>query len=119
MGFTGLNTIKSCIRDIRQIDRNKEESYSEIYDVLKNGIKKFPILTTTLEAKEDILLYRSRVHKKDEKEFITIDDLSYVHDKSKITEYSRCNIPGQQMFYCSLDRPTSYLESLIIQCCPR
>lgn len=115
MGFTDLNTIKSCIRDIRKIDRNKEESYYEIYDVLKNGIQKFPILTTTLEAKDDILLYRSRVHKKDEKEFITIDDLSYVHDKNKITEYSRCNEPGQQIFYCSLDRPTSYSESLIIR----
>lgn len=113
MGITDLNSIKNCIRDIRNIDRTKETSYNEIYEVLKNGIQQFPILTTTLEAKESILLFRSRVHKQDEEEFRTIDDLSYVHDRNKITEYSRCNIPGQQIFYCSLDRPTSYFESLI------
>lgn len=114
MDFPNSNDIRSSITEIRNIDLTKESSYNEILDIIKNKIKIVPILTRTLKAEDEIFL-RSRVHMPTEKKFYKIDDFSYRNDISSIDEYSRCNIPGQQIFYCSFDRPTSYAESLVIR----
>jgi len=115
MSYPDIKKLRSLIQNIRRIDRKKADSYKEIFDLLRNEIKLIPALTTKLEAKDEILLFRSRVHENDEQEYNTIDDFSYRKNKNLITEYSRCNVPGQQIFYCSEDRPTSYFESLAIK----
>jgi len=115
MNFPSVIDIKNSITKIRKIDLKTESSYNEILTILKSELRIIPVFTTTLEAKDNIYFLRSRVHTHTEKEFYTIDDFKYRKDAESIREYSRCNIPGQQVFYCSLDRPTSYAESLAIR----
>lgn len=115
MDFPSLSEIKNSIAEIRRINLKDESAYEYILDILRNKVRIIPILTTKLEANDDIFFLRSRVHKQSEEEFNTIDDFSFRKDKESIIEYSRCNIPGQQTFYCSMDRPSSYAESLAIK----
>lgn len=60
-----------------------------------------------MEANE--LFFRTRIN--NGSDFETFADLSYP-DEKYISAYARANKPLQQMFYCSENRPTSYIELL-------
>ncbi|MEI6754366.1 MAG: hypothetical protein WCK78_14515 [Paludibacter sp.] len=70
-------------------------------------IEKLPIIIYRLSAND--LLFRTRINEQDNFESIT--DLSYP-DQQYVTSYARANKPLQQLFYCSENRPTSYIELL-------
>ena len=70
-------------------------------------IEQLPIIIYRLEANE--LFFRTRIN--NGVDFEKITEISYPDEKS-VTAYARANKPLQQMFYCSENRPTSYIELL-------
>jgi len=57
-----------------------------------------------------IQVFRTRTHQNDEL-YENFSDIGLA-PSAVTTNYGRCNIPGQPVFYCSDFRPTSYMELL-------
>jgi len=95
----------SLKENISKINLDSETAYEEIFCVFTQGFN-MPIIT--IPFKKGSFGFRSR-NNIDLKDFCSFDELSYP-DKEYLTNYSRANKPGQQMFYCSADFETNIKE---------
>ncbi|MDP1728007.1 MAG: hypothetical protein Q8M15_14575 [Bacteroidota bacterium] len=97
--------VRNTIRLLEAINPNDENAYEKAILNL-NSMRFLPRITEVIEPGG--IFYRSRPM--DSEGLIpTINEISMppVHC---ITDFARCNKPYQQMFYCSNDRPISFLE---------
>jgi hypothetical protein len=93
------------IRDLNQIDPSNEYAYeSAVLAFLKLG--GLPLLTYTIPS--GTVFYRTRTHDS-EVLFPKISSISLA-PKKNVEKFARCNRPFQQVFYCSENRITSYME---------
>lgn len=97
--------INNLIKAINDLDSNKGYYYeSVLLEFFK--IKKLPLILYQQSAAH--LLFRTRINKKNDP-FLNISEISYPKE-TNVNSYGRVNKPSQSMFYCSENRPTSYLE---------
>ncbi|MGC3978390.1 MAG: hypothetical protein QM751_09315 [Paludibacteraceae bacterium] len=101
-----IEKVNAAIKKIERLGKSKGHYYEQVLFELSN-IEKLPIIIYRLEANE--LFFRTRINNGNNYE--TFADLSYP-DEKYISSYARANKPLQQMFYCSENRPTSYIELL-------
>lgn len=101
-----IDEVNTAIIKIERLDKTKGYYYEQVLFELSK-IEKLPIIIYRLEANE--LFFRTRIN--NGYDFETFADLSYP-DEKYISAYARANKPLQQMFYCSENRPTSYIELL-------
>ena len=101
-----IEKINKAIQIIERLDKSKGYYYEQILFELSR-IEKLPIIIYRLESNE--LFFRTRINNGND--FEKIAELSYP-DEKYVSAYARANKPLQQMFYCSENRPTSYIELL-------
>lgn len=101
-----IDQVESIIRLIESLKKSNGYYYEELLLALSK-IEKIPIIIYRFEENE--LFFRTRVNKVGD--FLKIKDLSYPEPQF-IKSYARVNKPLQQLFYCSENRPTSYIELL-------
>lgn len=101
-----IEKVENAIRIIERLDKSKGHYYEKLLFELSK-IEKLPIIIYRLSAND--LFFRTRINDQDNYERIV--DLSYPNQQY-ITTYARANKPLQQLFYCSENRPTSYVELL-------
>ena len=93
------------INKLEAINVNEEFAYEKAcYAFL--SLKELPVFSYIIAA--DTLVFRTRTHEKNDF-FKTIDDIALT-PKEFVKTFARCNRPFQQKFYCSENRPTSYIE---------
>lgn len=100
------NKVEEVIRSISSL--NKADGYyyeNLLFELLK--IEKLPIIIYRIEANE--LFFRTRINESGD--YLRIKDLSYPNPEF-VKSYARANKPLQQLFYCSENRPTSFIELL-------
>jgi hypothetical protein len=97
--------VENAILRLESIDSNDEFAYEKaILSYLT--IKHLPIFIVDIPEKAKF--FRSRTHR--ENPFFTkISDISLAPN-IEVTNYARCNKPFQSKFYCSENRPASYME---------
>lgn len=96
--YEAFEKLKKCSQNL------STTSYEEIYDLLKNGIKRIPLPIAKLWKNA----YIDRVRpNKGETLFKHINNLGYIKDKDVIknvlTSFGRANNPHQVMFYGALE----------------
>ncbi|TWP24359.1 hypothetical protein ETU10_03710 [Apibacter muscae] len=96
--YDALEKLKKYSQELNKI------SYDEIYNLLKNGIKKIPLP----EAKLSKGAFIDRVRKNNDNELFThINDLGYIKDPKIIDKclnsFGRANCPHQVMFYGAIE----------------
>lgn len=101
-----IEKVNQAIRKIERLDKSKGHYYEQVLFEFSK-IEKLPIIIYRLEAND--LFFRTRINNGNN--FETFDDLSYPNEKY-VSFYARANKPLQQIFYCSENRPTSYIELL-------
>lgn len=101
-----IDEVNAAIRKIENLDKTKGHYYEQVLFEFSK-IEKLPIIIYRVEANE--LFFRTRINNGND--FETFTDLSYP-DEKYVSAYARANKPLQQMFYCSENRPTSYIELL-------
>ncbi|MBS1559340.1 MAG: hypothetical protein JST69_11515 [Bacteroidetes bacterium] len=97
--------VQDAISKLESIDANDEFAYEKAV-LTYLTIKFLPIFIVDLPI--EMIFFRSRTHKSNTL-FENISDISLPPDKA-IESYARCNRPFQVKFYCSENRPTSYME---------
>jgi hypothetical protein len=97
---------EEVIRTISSINKSNGYYYENLLLELSK-IEKLPIIIYRLEANE--LFFRTRINESGD--YLRIKDLSYP-DPEYVKSYARVNKPLQQLFYCSENRPTSFIELL-------
>ena len=104
--------IKDVINAIEKLESlNPKDKFSYKKAVLAyQSIKKLPICTIPILSKNEIFLFRSRIHEINIF-FGKISDICH-QEKVNVSSFGRCNIPGQSSFYCSENRETSFVELL-------
>jgi hypothetical protein len=94
-----------AFEELKRMSKNlSSTSYDDIFDLLKNGIKKIPL--PLAKVKKGIHIDRVRPNK-DKSLFKHIDELGYIKSQkiidSYLTSYGRANLPHQVMFYGALE----------------
>lgn len=100
-----IKETNSTLKELNSIDPLNEYAYeSALLAFLKLG--GLPILTYDLPS--DIVFFRTRTHEN----FVLFPKISSISiaPKKFVESFARCNRPFQNVFYCSEDRPTSYME---------
>lgn len=98
---------KSVKEFINEIDLSSDEAYNQLLDIFT---KKYPMPVLTVPIKANSVMCRSRQNLT-ESNFTDFKDLSYPPTEV-IKEYSRANIPFEQMFYASDGYETNLTELL-------
>lgn len=101
-----IEKVEKAIYQIERLDKSKGHYYEQVLFELSR-IEQLPIIIYRLEAND--VFFRTRINNGEN--FETFADLSYP-DEKYVSAYARANKPLQQMFYCSENRPTSYIELL-------
>ena len=101
-----IEKVNSAIQKIERLDKSKGHYYEQVLFELSR-IEQLPIIIYRLEANE--VFFRTRINNGED--FETFKSLSYP-DEEYVSSYARANKPLQQMFYCSENRPTSYIALL-------
>jgi hypothetical protein len=102
-----VQNINNVIAELEAIDPSEEYAYEKtILAFLK--IKNFPVLNYEIPAGS--IVFRSRTHEENNF-FKNVSDISLTPN-SFVKSFARCNRPFQSKFYCSENRPTSYMELL-------
>ena len=104
MSYT--NKVEEVIRLISSLNKADGYYYENLLVDLSR-IEILPIIIYRLEANE--LFFRTRINESGD--YLRIKDLSYP-DPEFVKSYARANKPLQQLFYCSENRPTSFIELL-------
>ncbi len=100
-----VQNVKEIIDLLEALNPTDEHCYEKAilaYTKLKN----FPV--NIFEEPENMPVFRTRTHV-DTDFFENINEISFAPNNS-INYFARCNRPGQSVFYCSENRPISYLE---------
>jgi hypothetical protein len=92
---------------ITQVDLTAESAYDQLYEAFTQQFS-MPILIAPIKAEN--LLFRSRQNHK-ATDFESFGELSYPPAES-VTDFSRANKPGQQLFYASDKYETTLAELL-------
>ena len=100
-----VDNVILAIEKLEAIDPREEYAYEKAI-LAYLTIQKLPILLHELPA--GIPIFRTRTYEKNDF-FKTIADIS-ITPKPFIKDFARCNRPFQSKFYCSENRPTSYME---------
>ncbi|HMX00861.1 MAG TPA: hypothetical protein PKL56_15945 [Cyclobacteriaceae bacterium] len=100
-----IENVEKAIAAFESIDPNDEFAYEKAV-LTYLTIKFLPIFIVDIPA--DTPLFRSRTHERDTL-FEQISEISLAPNKV-VSNFARCNRPFQSKFYCSENRPTSYME---------
>lgn len=100
-----IENVEKAIASFESIDPDNEFAYEKAV-LTYLTIKFLPIFIVDMPA--ETTLFRSRTHERDTL-FDQISEISIAPSKV-ILNYARCNRPFQSKFYCSENRPTSYME---------
>ncbi|MBM4401583.1 MAG: hypothetical protein FJ045_06500, partial [Crenarchaeota archaeon] len=92
---------------VNQVDLDADDAYDRLFRAFSRQFT-MPVLTAPIKAGN--VLFRSRQNA-DDSDFAFFCDLSYPPSES-VTNYSRANVPGQQLFYAS-DRFETNLAELL------
>lgn len=104
-----IDELKNDLANLNGINLNEESAFNRIQNVIEKKIK-LPIITYE-DLPVGTILYRSREHKKDEGDFLSIDDLYARNDLENIVDYGRANIPHQSIFYAGDNIATTISEA--------
>jgi hypothetical protein len=103
-----LDEIKRAISKIRIVDLNSNDAYSTIENIMKKDLVKFAL-------PRKIFVPGLRFHRcsnnENNKDFESINRLSFRTDLDNITEFGRANMPKQSIFYSADVRPTAISET--------
>lgn len=102
-----LESVHKTIDMLEAINPNDEFAYEKAI-IAYSKLREFPVFI--IEDAPGFPVFRTRTHIEDGT-FNSIDEIS-LPPKGAIKNFARCNKPGQQIFYCSENRPVSYLELL-------
>lgn len=105
-----MNEVQILIDRLKELKaEDSSESYTHIKNILYNQILPIPLVTH-----KPFRIIRTRSHRKGEKLFEKIDDLTFVKDILNINHFGRANEPGQGLFYCNdnLNEETGFSESM-------
>jgi hypothetical protein len=100
-----IEKLNYAINKIKTIDYSTESSYELVLKYLVS-IKHLPILM--LKLPKGSLVYRT-LNNNNVDLFYKISDISNPYIEF-VKDYGRANKPNQSVFYCSQNRPTSYIE---------
>lgn len=100
-----IEDVNRTIEAIEQIDYSNRTAYAKVESALRS-IPTLPLLIYDLG--EGTALFRSRTQ--DSPELYTNIDEIGAPPASAVQQFGRCNMPSQRRFYCSDNRPTSYME---------
>ena len=100
-----LENINTAISELERINPNEEYSYERAILAFLS-IKTLPVLTYDIRANTPV--FRTRTHE-DEHLFKKISEIT-IPPNEYVKNFARCNRPFQSKFYCSENRPTSFME---------
>ncbi len=100
-----VDNVNSAIEKLEAINSNEEYAYEKAILAFLT-IKKLPVLLYDIPAETPI--FRTRTHETNDF-FKTIGDIS-ITPSQFVKGFARCNRPFQSKFYCSENRPTSFME---------
>lgn len=100
-----ISDTNKTIELLESIDSNDEYAYERaILAYLKLG--GLPVFINELPA--DLSFFHTRTHETEDF-FCKVSDIS-IPPQKYVKGFARCNRPFQSVFYCSENRPTSYME---------
>lgn len=97
--------LRIAFKTLDELDENDELAYDTAYETFKS-IQQLPVFIHKMPA--GTKLFRTRTCTKNDF-FVNISDIS-VTPSQFVKNFARCNCPGQSIFYCSENRPTSFME---------
>ncbi|MBP8993886.1 MAG: RES domain-containing protein [Bacteroidales bacterium] len=100
-----VENVKSAIEKLEAINPSEEYAYEKAI-LAYLTIKKLPVLLYEIPA--ETIIFRTRTHETNDF-FNTVSDISITPNQF-IKWFARCNRPFQSKFYCSENRPTSFME---------
>lgn len=102
-----VQNVNEAIAKLESLDPLDNQAYEKALLAYAN-IKQLPFLI--YEFEDQLTFFRTRTHD-DDTFFTNIADIS-IPPSSAVKSFARCNRPFQPVFYCSENRPTSYMELL-------
>jgi len=99
--------VQQAIDKLEAIDPKDHSAYEQALSAYL-GITQIPFLI--YEFADDLDLFRTRTHETDNF-FDNFSDI-VAPAETLVKSFGRCNRPFQSIFYCSENRPTSYMELL-------
>lgn len=100
-----IESINNAFEAIEDIDFNHTSAYEKAESAFRS-IPSLPIFV--LDIPKGTQFFRSRTH--DSPDLYTSVAEIAAPPKNAVENYGRCNQPHQRRFYCSDNRPTSYIE---------
>ncbi|RKR80062.1 RES domain-containing protein [Mucilaginibacter gracilis] len=97
--------VLKAIEKLEQIDPTHEFAYERAFLAFLS-VRSLPAVVYPFH--NELILYRTRPHDND----VLFEDISEITNPKPhlIKNFARCNRPFQSKFYCSEDRPTSFME---------
>jgi len=102
-----IGKLKTAFDKLENLDPTDELVYEKAFFIF-NSIGHLPVFIYPVEKRVEI--FRTRTHESPEY-FQNISDIEITPRKS-VKDFARCNRPFQSIFYCSENRPTSFMELL-------
>lgn len=93
------------------LQKCKETCAFESYIAIRNAISLFSIPYPVVSLVPGKILYRTRVHERNEGFFENPFDLWHRRDVNRIATFGRANEPVQSIFYCSDNKDVAMLET--------
>lgn len=100
-----IDNVNSAIEKLEAINPSEEYAYEKAI-LAYLTIKKLPVLLYNIPA--ETIIFRTRTHETNDF-FKTVGDIS-ITPNQYVKGFARCNRPFQSKFYCSENRPTSFME---------
>lgn len=100
-----VDNINSAIEKLEAINPTEEYAYEKAI-LAYLTIKKLPVLLYDIPI--GTIIFRTRTHETNNL-FKTVADIS-ITPNPFVKNFARCNRPFQSKFYCSENRPTSFME---------
>lgn len=100
-----LTKLKIAFKTLDELDETDELAYEKAL-ITFNSINHLPVFINTIEA--GVPFFRTRTH--ESKNFFELHSEIAVTPQKFVKEFARCNRPYQSIFYCSENRPTSFME---------
>jgi hypothetical protein len=100
-----IQNVNDAITKLENLDPNDSSAYEKAI-IAYLAIKQIPYLI--YEFTEELIFFRTRTHETDNF-FQSFSDIEAA-PPTFVKSFGRCNRPFQSVFYCSENRPTSYME---------
>lgn len=101
-----VENINSAIQRLEAIQPNDEDAYEQALASFQS-IKHLPVLFYTIPP--GMPLFRSRPNNNSDEMYKSWDEI-FITPPEFVKGFARCNMPHESRFYCSENRPTSYME---------